>query len=804
MKPDLKNSHPIPTVDGLSGTDSAEHAEGSEPPVPGLNSQPQQRKPHVASRVTLPLLLEIGCEEIPARFLADSERQLAERLIKALKDARLVRDGILSAVTVQSYSTPRRLVAYVPSVMVSQADAIEEITGPPAKIAFDAEGTPTRAAESFAAKCGVQVQDLLQIETPKGLYVAARRTVQGAPAESVLALVLPSVITGLTFPKSMIWEGSGVRFVRPIRWILALFGEGEAAQVVPFAVGGVKTGNATYRHRLVKSPQVAVTGFKDYVSKLRRGDVEIDPAKRLAKIRKEVKASLDSFTGNISESGAATARLVPDSGLEDWIVCSTECPHAIAGEFDSQFLDLPREILITVMRDHQKYFAVEETRSIMGAMTTNGSGASMGLGRLAPAFVTVLNVPSDPAGIIRRGHERVLAARLEDARFFWQADQKIPLRDRVSMLERVTYQAKLGSYGDKVRRMLAMAREVSSRLQNTGSISHGEAAHALRAIELAKCDLTTQMVQEFTELQGIVGGLYAAAQGETPEVWQAVYDHYKPENLQEDCPRSPVGALVSLADKMDTVISGFSVGLDPTGSSDPFGLRRAGNGVIKIAVEVAALAGLDILALAENAIRARPGLQPSHDVCEQVGTFLQERAEHYFGAVRGLRYDSVRAVVHGAAGWSPPADALRRGSALEQVRDTEDFKALSIAAKRTRNILSKSASQVDLMGSVQVDQNLFRAQEERDLFAAYQSAREALDHFQAGADYVAAFVELAKLRGPVDRFFDQVMVMDQNLAVRTNRLALLRGLTALAFSRFADLSEIESVTQEEPESKVSR
>ncbi|HXJ94684.1 MAG TPA: glycine--tRNA ligase subunit beta [Terriglobia bacterium] len=778
--------------------DSTEES-GPVPAAADPGAQLEGRKPSVPSRATLPLLVEIGCEEIPARFLADAQQQFAEHLMAALREARLLRDGVLAAAKVHSYSTPRRLVAHVPAVLSSQPDAVEEITGPPAKIAFDAEGNPTRAAESFAAKAGVQLQDLLQVETPKGLYVAARRTVQGLRAADVLASILPSVITDLTFPKSMIWEDSGVRFVRPIRWIVALLGEDEAAQVIPFEVAGVKSGNVTYRHRLAKKPEVAVTGFKDYASKLRRGDVEIDPAKRRARIRKELQVSLDGFTGNISqgESGAKV-RVIQDSGLEDWIVCSTECPRTLTGEFDGRFLELPREILITVMRDHQKYFAVEDAHSTMGAMTISGSELSIELDRkLAPAFVTVLNVPGDPSGIIRRGHERVLAARLEDAKFFWHADQKIPLQDRVPMLEQVTYQAKLGTYGDKVRRMLVIAKEICSRLQVTGQLTPEDAAHALHAIELAKCDLTSQMVQEFTELQGVVGGLYAAAQGEPPQVWQAIYDQYQPESTEDDCPRSPVGAILSLADKLDALASGFSAGLEPTGSSDPFGLRRAGNGIIKIAVEVADVAGLDVLALADNAVRMRPGLQAVHDISKGVGTFLRERTEYYLGAVRGLRYDTVRAVVSSSAGWSPPADVLRRGNALDQVRDTEDFKALSIAAKRTRNILSKSASQVDLTGSAQVDENLFRAPEERDLLVAYQSAREALDRFQAGGDYVAAFLELAKLRGPVDHFFDKVMVMDQNLALRTNRLALLKGLNALAFSRLADLSEIESVTPAE-------
>ncbi|HEY6290492.1 MAG TPA: glycine--tRNA ligase subunit beta [Terriglobia bacterium] len=769
------------------------------------------------SEATLPLLIEVGCEEIPARFLPDGEKKFGERLLGALYDSRLIPAdlGSVREPRLKTYSTPRRIVAYVPALLESQPDLVEEVTGPPAKIAFDAEGKPTRAAESFAAKNGVRVEELLQIETPKGLYVSAKRTTIGLAALEVLTTILPQVIKAATFPKSMIWEGDRVRFVRPIRWLVALLGEGERAQIVPFEVAGVRSGSLTFRHRLTRKPEAAVIGFKDYTSKLRRGHVEIDGEKRRKRIRRDIKALLEVEAGRASEltltgsgavpqtngdDGLATAairpRLINDPALEDWIVTSTEWPRPILGSFQPRFLELPREILITVMRGHQKYFAVE----LAGGPAASVASEST----LAPQFVTVLNVPGDPQGIIRRGHERVLTARLEDAKFFWHADQKILLRDRVSILDRVTYHEKLGSYTDKIIRMSAIAEYICAELEKPGKARGGEQARALRAIKLCKCDLTTQMVQEFTELQGIVGGLYAKAQGEREEVWQAIYDQYRPINLEDERPRSAVGAVVSLADKLDAVVAGFSVGLEPTGSSDPFGLRRAGNGIVKIAIEAAP--GLDLYRVASNAHqRLQQKLsEPAAGGWGHLESFFSERLAFYLDTVVGLKYDTVRAVlspqVHDS--WNVPSRALERAQALHATRDLADFQSLAAAAKRTRNILTKSAKPQDFAAVLQVDPALFKAPEERELYNAYEGAQSALAVLEANSDYAGAFRRLAQLRPAVDQFFDKVMVMDEDRAVRANRLQLLTDLDSLAFRRFADISEIEPGVGGPPQDQV--
>ena len=719
----------------------------------------------------LPLRLEVGCEEIPARFLANSERQFGERVLTALRDARLLGAGSESAL--QTFSTPRRLAAYVPEVLARQPDTVEKLTGPAVKVAFDDSGRPTRAAESFALRHGVAVDSLLRISTPKGLYLGLEKTRHGLPAVGILPELLAGAITSLSFPRSMVWENSGIRFVRPIRWILALYGEAESAQVIGFGIAGVRSGNFTFGHRLKGSAPIPVMSFDGYLSKLRESLVEPDASRRRTRVRETIERALRKP----ARSNGRQFRAVPDDWLEDWTVSSTEWPTAILGSFDPRYEAIPREILTAVMRDHQKYFAVEDDA-----------------GKLQSHFLAVLNVDEDVQGWIRQGHERVLAARFRDALFFLEADGKATLDERRPSLGRVTYHESLGSYADKISRMLLLATTLCAELEGQGRLNDQQKAQAFRAIELCKCDLTTQMVQEFTELQGVVGGLYAKAQGEAEGVWQAIYDHYQPVNLEDACPSSVVGAVVSMTDKLDAVVAGFSAGLAPTGSSDPFGLRRAGNGIVKLAVE--ALPGLDLYLVSGRAAGLSiSGGSVSADMAllSAVEQFLRERLEFYLEHAAELRYDTVRAVLSPQAriGWHVAAGAFARARALERVRHTDDFQALAAAAKRTRNILSKSARPEDFGDSSGVDEKLLREPEERDLYVTYLATGRAVDESEAHSEYGAAFRKLAGLRPVVDRFFDKVLVMDPDPAVRANRLALLAGLNTLAFLRFADLSEIE-------------
>ncbi|TAM82667.1 MAG: glycine--tRNA ligase subunit beta [Acidobacteria bacterium] len=713
---------------------------------------------------TEPLLIEVGVEEIPARFLAEAERDLGERLTTALQNLRLL---LPDALPVSTYSTPRRLVARAPQLLMRQPDEMEEIIGPPVKVAFDPEGKPTRAADSFAKRNSTRVSQLLKIETAKGVYVGLRRRVRGRSAREELSKVLPEVILGISFPKSMYWTSkAGPRFIRPIRWLVAILAEGERSRVISFEIAGVASGKSTYGHRVSGSKAISIRSFEEYAARLREHKVEIDHGKRSEIIRSGIKVILEGNGLNA----------FPDEDLHEWVINSTEWPHAILGRFDRRFLHLPREILVTVMRDHQKYFAVEDMA-----------------GNLQPDFVTVMNLGQDTAGLIREGHERVLTARFADAEFFWESDLRVSLESRQQMLEKVTYQAKMGSYAAKVDRMAAIAGKICSNLESQGVLDAAGSSYVLRAIRLCKCDLTTQMVREFTELQGIVGGLYAREQSEAQHVADAIYDHYKPANVGDECPRNAVGSVVALADKLDSVVAGFSVGLEPTGSSDPFGLRRAGNGAIKIAIE--SLPTLDLAQVTTKAIEiAETSLSGTKEanLGQRVESFLRERMEFYFRDVAGVRYDTVRAVLSPTvlAGSGIPSAALARAKALEQVRDTDDFLALAAAAKRTRNILTKSAG-LNLKGQdAPLNRDLLGDGPEKELYVAYQGLLNDLETLDKSGEFGAAFRAMARIRPQVDRFFDKVLVMAEDAAVRENRLRLLAQLNRDVFASLAELSEI--------------
>jgi glycyl-tRNA synthetase beta chain len=651
-------------------------------------------------------------------------------------------------------------------LLARQTDKIEEVLGPPVKVAVDAGGKYTRAAESFAQKNSACLEDLVRTTTPKGEYLALRKTTQGRSAQAMLPEILPAAILGLSFPKSMYWtEKSAPRFVRPIRWVLAVLGEGKQAATVEFEILGVKAGNFTFGHRAKSRRPLHVTGFKDHTRKLARQHVEIDPARRRERVIEEAQALLEK----------TSLKLVRDEWLVDWVVNSTEWPRPMLGNFDERFLHLPREILITVMRDHQKYFAIEDQE-----------------GNLRPHFVAVLNMDSDEKGLIRQGHERVLAARFRDAEFFWDADQRMPLRDRLPLLEKVTYQAELGSqgsYADKVRRMKAIAERLCGKLETSGTLKAEQRQHVLRAVELCKCDLTTQMVQEFAELQGVVGGLYAKAQGELEEVATAIYDHYLPQGAEDRCPRSLAGALVSLSDKLDGVLAGSAAGHEPTGSSDPFAIRRQANGIIKVLLECLLPIDLDLeIELAFDAMHESLSFDLGK-VTDAVKEFMRERLTFYLENVAGLRYDTVRAVI--GAHWLmfDPLQIMARARAVEKIRSSDDFLSLSQSAKRIRNILKKSAKPSDYEGGT-LDPQRLEAGPERGLYEAYERARDQAGQKRAEGDIYGALESVALLRPPVETFFDKVLVMAEDPEVRRNRLQLLVTLDRL-FTEDADLSEIE-------------
>ena len=610
--------------------------------------------------MSLPFLLEIGTEEIPDWMIPD-----------ALENLRLLFEKLeIPHESVTMDATPRRLVLRADGLPARQADSEERVMGP-------AKSAPAKAVAGFARKQGIKPEDLVVETTPKGEYYTFTRKVAGRQTKDILAAALPGIILQIYFPKTMYWTvKGGPRFIRPIRWLVALLGE----EIVPFELAGVHSGALTSGHRRLGARELAIT-TADYEQRLRDHYVILSAEQRREKIRREL----------------AGVQVKHDPALLEVLVYITEYPTAITGGFDSQFLALPEEVLVTVMRHHQKYFSVED-----------------GHGKLAPRFVAVMNIDSDPEGFVRRGNERVLRARFNDARFFWETDQKKTLAGRI--------------------------------LDD----------NAVRAAELSKCDLTTELVKEFTELQGVVGGLYARVQGEPEPVWQAIYDQYKPESMEDSIPRNRTGQIVSLADKLDTLRGCFRVGMIPSGSRDPFALRRAAQGVVKILVE----GGIEL---------------PLHDFLEgnpELLSFFADRVKFYFKDHRGFQYDEVNACM--AAGWSDLVDLESRLVRVQNLRPTPDFEPLAASFKRIRNILE----QAKFTGGGAIDESLLEAGPEKELYEEYQHI--------AGQPIESV---ISRLRPKVDLFFDKVLVNTPDAAVRLNRLTLLHTLLA-EFSTIADFSEI--------------
>jgi len=697
------------------------------------------------------LLFEIGCEEIPAGMLAKAAAELQAMLMKYLGAENLLADE-----NIEVCAGPRRLAAAVKSVRVKQPDAVRQVTGPPKSVAYDHVGQPTRAAETFAQRHGLGIEDLFTITTPKGEYLAAKQTTPGRSAKAILEEMLPRVIQELTWPRTMTWTGAqGPRFIRPVRWVVAIMG----GERIPCRFGEIEAGSATRGHRTLGAARIVVRNFQDYLKKLRANGVLARAGVRRAKVEHEIQLL----------TRRAGLRVHADAQLLDLVSYLNEFPTVILGSFDEAFLELPDEILLTVMRDHQKYFGVERKN-----------------GELAPHFLAVINMDGDRQGRIRAGHERVLRARFADARFFWEADQKCRLADFLPRLAEVTYESRIGSYGDKTERIRANARWLAEQWFNSG-LSAAHVADADRAAELAKCDLATEMVREFPELQGIVGGLYARAQGEARVVADAVYDQYRPAGLDDEIPRNLTGCALALADKLDSIVACFAVGRIPTGSSDPFALRRAALGVVKIILERRLPVALS-LAVAEAA-RSLASLPPKLAVASEIEAqaleFILERARFILKEREQFAYDEINAVFR--AGADDLVDVLRRAEALRAIRMTKNFEPLAVSFKRIRNILEKAGEAGRSAGSPNAQ--LFEHEAEKQLCAAVrQAAAKVGGHKRAGL-YREALLVIAGLRPAVDRFFDDVLVMAENEEVRRNRLSLLAELLR-EFTTIADFSEI--------------
>ena len=721
-------------------------------------------------------LLEIGTEEIPARMIDAAREELAKRVGDLVQ-----RERLAETAAVESYSTPRRLAVVAKSLRDSQPDVQEQLTGPSTKIAFK-DGAPTPAAHAFAKKAGVDVGAIEKITTPKGEYIAATVSKKGRPAAEILGDLLPKEINSIYWAKSMYWRPgkTSERFVRPVRWMVALLD----GKIVPLEFDGITAGNTSRGHRILSDSVVTVSSPGGYRETLASVAVVVDRAEREYKIRKALDAATRTIPG---------VRWREDKDLLDTVVNLTESPSAILGGFDPEFLSLPEEVLVTVMRDHQKYFAVEDAN-----------------GKLAPHFLAVLNTTSDPDGLIRHGNERVLRARFNDARFFWNTDQKSDLRQRFEWLKSVTFQKDLGSYYEKTIRSQKLASLITQTVLDAEVPVRPGVVH--KAMCLAKTDLTTELVKEFTELQGIVGGLYTKVQAERLEVAQetanaigdAVYDQYKPVSMEDGVPRSAEGAIVAIADKADTIAGMFALGLIPSGSKDPFALRRAANGIVKIIAECKL--PLSLRAVLEDARTEYQGSEAElrftaaeADYKKSIADFLRERLNFYLREAKGFQYDVVNAVL--ASDADDVVDAIARAEAVTTVRGSEDFIAVSAAFKRMKNILKQAeekkihpvlnlredASSVKLrMGEYEK-----RAEhpEEAALVRAYVDVAPKFQASVQSRNYKEAVSLVAALRKPVDAFFDKVMVMVDDEQKRTARLLLLLAIVS-QFEVIADFSEI--------------
>jgi len=702
-------------------------------------------------------LIEIGTEEIPARMIEPAAAELQKRLGDLLTRERLPASNVI-----ECFNTPRRLALIASGIPSAQPDVTEQASGPSVAIAFK-DGKPTPAAHAFAKKAGVDVEKLEKVTTPKGEYLSAKITKKGRPAAEVLAEFLPKEIAGLYWPKNMYWQKPSERFVRPVRWLVAMLD----GQVVSLEFAGLRAGKTSRGHRQLGNENVEIASPDSYSNSLYEAKVMAQDARKML-ITEQLK-----FTARL-----ANGFVRPDDSLLDTVVNLTEWPSVVLGEFDPEFLSLPEEILVTVMRDHQKYFAVED-----------------GQGKLLPNFLAVLNTDGDPKGMIRHGHERVLRARFNDARFFWQTDQKRPLRERVELLKNVTFQKDLGSYYDKTIRVQHLCSGLSETIRQNGGAIRPGIVH--KAACLAKTDLTTELVKEFTELQGVVGGLYARVQELDPDlpeanrlaIAEAVYDHYKPESMEDSVPRSIEASVLSIGDKADSIAGMFALGLVPSGSKDPFALRRQANGIVKTVAEHKLSLQLSLLMKDARAGYAGSGAEQKFTNAEyfkSVEAFFRERLEFYLREALGFRYDVVNAVL--AAGSDDVVDAVARAKAVSDVLPVPEFQAVAAASKRIRNILKQADEKTLRIG--QKFELLAGIAEEEKLLADYlQQNSSKIEAHRQKKEYKEALLLLSTAREPVDKFFDKVMVMVDDESIRANRLALLQTLLK-EFSTIADFSEI--------------
>lgn len=690
----------------------------------------------------LDLILELGVEEIPAGYFAPAISFMEEKLAKSLGDARLKYDRF------KIWGAPRRLALGLWGLDAHQPDVEEEIVGPPVSAAYDSNGNPTKAATGFAGGQGVSVTDLKTVSTPKGQYLAVKKSVKGRKAAEVLAGLLPEILASLPFPKNMRWGNGEYTFVRPVHWLLAVFG----GEVLPIAFAGAKAGKVSYGHRFLHPGAVVITSPDEYEARLAEAHVQVDFEKRRELVRLEI--------ARVMSENSSDLKVVADEELVEEVANLLEEPVAVLGNFDSHFLELPLAVATTAMKEHQRYFTITDSQ-----------------GRLAPYFIAVNNTRARDMNVVRKGHERVLRARLDDARFYFDEDRKVKLAARAEELKGVVFHNLMGTSWQKVERFKKLA------LFMADIVAPQQKEALSRAADLCKCDLVTGVVKEFPSLQGVMGREYALLDGESPEVAEAIMEHYMPVRAGGEIPVSTIGAVLSVSDKLETICGCFSVGLVPSGAADPFALRRGALGIINIFLDRSWRESLEPLIDQALENLAEWAKRPAKETKAAVLEFFRIRLKNLLTG-QGVSGDAAEAVL--ALNADRPMSTILRARALEALKGQDGFKDLAQVFKRVVNIIKKFGAKDDFDQWDRLTQDV-----EKTLLSRIESVESKAVSLLGSGDYAALLAEIANLRAPVDQFFDQVLVDDPDPQIKEARIALLSRVERL-FEHIADFSKIST------------
>jgi len=702
------------------------------------------------------ILLEIGTEEIPAEYIDGASNSLKEI------GAKLLGENGFEYSSIRIFSTPRRLSMLVEGVPLKQKDRESLISGPPKKIAYDEKGNPTQVLKKFTKAHGVKIKDIVVKNIKNGEYVCIRKVQKGLPTAVVLKQIFPNIIRNIRFPKNMSWPQSEIRFARPIRWICALFNE----RVIKFSLGKVESGGLTRGHPSLGRRPIQIRNAGEYERKLRDHLIIADPVKRKGLIQSRIDQRMKRLR----------SRILDERNLIDEVNNLVEYPTPVVGSFSKEFLKLPQEVIVNCLSLHQKFFPVAKGRV---------------KGRLLPYFVGVRDGGSINMNEVKEGYERVLVARLQDAEFFYKQDLKTSLSDKVERLKRVVFQDKLGSLYDKVKRVMALSEYIFDDITKSESSLKGKRDSVKRIAFLSKADLITEMVKEFPELEGVMGRIYALRSGETKEVAYGIEEHYLPSGISDRLPVTLEGAIVSIADKIDTLVSDYSVGLIPTGSEDPYGLRREAGGIIKIIL--GNRLKIDLYTLINQGFI---GLERVNSLIPEdidrlksdIKSLFRQRIESIFSS-QDYRYDEIDAIL--SVGFADILDAEARLKAVHKLRRLRDFEPVIIGFKRARNILKQAEKfKIDkscLEGGVKHE--LLKEREEVNLYNKEKDITSILDSLFQAQSYEKALKELVGLREYIDKFFDKVLVMTEDVSLRDNRLTLINHIVRL-FMKIADFSKI--------------